>query len=62
MSLIGKDLTNEITINYRYFYARYSLRDSFECRHNLRRNYCVYINLITIRLYRRGYRHAIEGI
>ena len=57
-----KDLSNEILIVYRYFNARYSLRNSPKRCDYLRRNNCIRINLITIRVYRRGYRHTIEGI
>jgi hypothetical protein len=62
MSLIGKDLTNEITINYRYFYARYSLRDSPKRRDYLRRDNSIHTYLTLIFSYRRGYRDTIEGI
>ena len=55
-------LTNEILIIYRHFNARCSLRNSPKRRHYLRRNNCIRINLITVRLYRRGYRRTIEGI
>ena len=60
--LIVKDLSNEIVIVYRYFNARYSLRNSAKRRHHLRRNNGIRIDLPMVCVDRRGRRFTIEGI